>query len=157
MSQPEMSYAPAYYQDSNQFIPASMPAAYLAPEQQSFPRHSVDANPPRHPSERSSARPPDPLIAQSHRHSLSQPSRPQSEKRPVVRSPQGSSSTGASNSSGATTAKESRTRGSWTAQSPYMSNDNHLPHGVSRVHKQSFAEDDGPERSPDGLLMLVSC
>ena len=176
MGQPEMSYAPArYYQASDQFFPAyqpppSVPAAYYSPPDLSLPRHPPGGVPHRHPPESSSAKdhthhPSDSSVAQYNRHSLSQPSRPQSEQRPLAPasapcvtspSPHNSLSTGASNSSGAATAaKEGRIRGSWTDHSSYMSNENHLPHGVSRVHKQTFPDDDGAEDGPDGLLMLV--
>ena len=174
MAQPEMSYAPAYYQDSGQLFPAyqaapAVPAAYPPPERSS-PRHPPDGVPYRHSSEPSSAKhhtyhPSDSSVAQYSRHSLSQPSRPQSQQRPVapasapcVSSPptHNSSSTGASNSSGtAAAAKEGRIHGSWTDHSSYMSNENHLPHGVSRVHKQSLPDDDGAEAGPGALLMLV--
>lgn len=181
MTQPEVSYAPAYYQGSSPFIsayrpphPPSAPAAYLS--EQSSSRHSQVGSSYRHPSEPVSA--PDhpnhqssPLVAQYyHSPSSSQPLRPQSDQpSPVARASFVSSPrledhsilTRSSNSSGAAAArKESLTHGSgsWTDHTSYMSNENRHSHGVSRVHKQTFHDDEGSADSSggeDALLMLV--
>ena len=184
MTQSEMSYAPAYYQDTGQFIPAhrlesggtppaSVPAAYPPPAGQSLPRHySLDG--------RDELRPPEPSSVQNlpnhlsdplaglyhHRFPISpQPLRPHSAQRSIVPASFAASSRlendsildGSPNSNGPA-GNESRTRGSLTRHSSFMSTEVHSPHGVPHVQKQAFQrnEDRSANDGEDGLLMLVS-
>lgn len=149
MSQPEMSYAPAYFQDSGHFARPSVPTPY----RQSLPRHPHDQ-----PDRSSVQHSPD------HARSPASPSQyspPPAEQPSAVppslaahpRLEDGSIFTGSSSSSRGAS-KEDRTRGSWGGRSSFMSSDNRHPQAVPRVQKQAFHSDSSAD-GEDALLMLV--
>lgn len=177
MAHSEMSYAPAYYQDTGQFIsalrlepgtpPASDPVAYPPTPERSAPRHhSLDGPEKSCPSEPSSEQDApnhlsDPLAGSYHDHFPSgpQPSPPHSVQRFVPSSYLGDDSILArSSNSNGVASNEGRTRGSWTGRSSFMSSEIPHPYGVPHVQKQAFMcnEERPASDREDGLLMLVS-
>lgn len=178
MAHSEMSYAPAYYQDTGQFIsalrlepgtpPASDAVAYPPTPERSVPRHhSLDGPENSCPSEPSSEQDApnhlsDPLAGSYHDRFPwgPQPSPPHSVLRSVPSSCLGDGSILARSSySNGAASNERRTRGSWTGRSSFMSSEIPQPYGVPQpLQKPAFLcnEEQPTDDREDGLLMLVS-